>query len=79
MVGVNLTVNVVLPDGPATGAVGLAVMLKSPGCDPANVMPSPVRLESPVFLMVNVRSPVEPNATDPKDLDPPDTILVPAG
>lgn len=57
----------------------MAVILKSPGCDPANVMPSPVRLESPVFLIVKVKSPVEPNATDPKDLDAPETRLVPAG
>ena len=81
LVGANRTVKVVLPLGPLTGAVGLAVTVNIAACVPSIVMPSPVRLAEPVFLMVKVRLLVPPETkfTAPKLLLPPSAMLEPAG
>ena len=77
--GVNVTVKVVFPEGPATGAVGFAVMLKSPEFVPSLVIVKSVRLDVPRFLIVKFREPVEPTNTDPKDFELESAMSVPAG
>src|SRR5438034_10737952 len=78
LVGANWTVKVVLPPG-LTGAVGFAVTLNIAASKPSIVIPNPVRLALPVFLMVKVRPVLAPADTPSNDLLPPSGILVPTG
>ena len=71
--------NVVVPLGPATGASGLDVTVKSAGLVPSLVIASPVRSAVPVFLMVKERLVLEPTFTEPNAFAPASAMLVPAG
>ena len=77
--GAKLTMKVVVPLGPATGAVGLLVMVKSAALVPSLVIVKPVRSALPMFLIVKVRGALEPTVTEPKSLDPASEMSVPTG
>ena len=77
--GAKLTIKVVVPLGPATGAVGLLVTVKSAAFVPSLVIVNPVRLALPVFLIVKVSGALEPVFTEPKSLEPASAMSVPTG
>ncbi|MCX6879152.1 MAG: hypothetical protein NTW21_35900 [Verrucomicrobia bacterium] len=78
-VGAKRTVKVVLPAG-ATGAVGLAVTVKSAALVPSMVIPIPVRSAEPELRIVKTRLALKPVATEPKaTVALPSIRLVPAG
>src|SRR5439155_1444409 len=72
-------VKLVLPLGPLTGAVGLAVTVNKAASVPLIVMPSPVRLALPVFFIVKVRLVLASTTTLLKSLLPPSAMLAATG
>lgn len=79
LTGAKRTLKVVLPPGPLSGALGLAVTENNALSTPSIVMPKPVRSALPKLRSVKTRSAVLFGATLPKSFVPPARRSVPEG